>query len=170
MSAPVLVVAIGNRSRGDDALGPLLLDRLRTHLDAHSGADPHADPHAAGRVRDVDLLEVYQLQIEHSLDLRGRERVLFVDASVGLAVPYRIEPVAARAAGGAFSHALSPAALLDVHRRVFGEDPPPCWLLSVAGEAFELGEGLGGAARAHAEAAWPALRAFVDQSSNGRPT
>jgi hydrogenase maturation protease len=164
--APVLVVAIGNRSRGDDALGPLLLDRLRTHLDARSR--PH--PHAPDRVRDVDLLEVYQLQIEHSLDLRGRERVLFVDACVGLAMPFRIEPVAARTAGGAFSHALSPAALLDVHRRVFGEDPPPCWLLSVAGDSFELGEGLGGTARAHADAAWPALCAFVDQSSNGRPT
>ena len=28
MSAPLLVLAVGNPSRGDDALGPLLLERL----------------------------------------------------------------------------------------------------------------------------------------------
>ena len=31
----------------------------------------------------VELLEDYQLQVEHTLDLVGRERVLFVDASGG---------------------------------------------------------------------------------------
>ena len=64
MTAPLLVIAVGNRSRGDDALGPALLDGLR-------------DDAAIG----VDLLEEFQLQVEHALDLVGRRGVLFVDAS-----------------------------------------------------------------------------------------
>jgi hydrogenase maturation protease len=62
-----LVLAVGNPSRGDDALGPALLERLRD-----AGVD------AAG---DVELLTDFQLQIEHALDLQGRQAVLFVDAA-----------------------------------------------------------------------------------------
>ena len=29
MSAPLLILAVGNPSRGDDALGPMLLERLQ---------------------------------------------------------------------------------------------------------------------------------------------
>jgi len=65
--APLLVFGWGNVSRGDDALGPLFVQRLPEMLDA------------AQRDR-VELLEDYQLQVEHTLDLADRERVLFVDA------------------------------------------------------------------------------------------
>ena len=65
--APVLVFGWGNLSRGDDALGPMLVDRLRALLPDDSG---------------VEFLDDYQLQIEHALDLVGRDRVLFVDASL----------------------------------------------------------------------------------------
>ena len=43
---PVLVLGFGNRSRGDDALGPLLLDGLSTDLPGN-----------------IELLEDMQLQI-----------------------------------------------------------------------------------------------------------
>jgi hypothetical protein len=54
--APLLVLAVGNPSRGDDALGPALLDALAAL--AAQGAD---------RLGDIELLSDFQLQIEHAL-------------------------------------------------------------------------------------------------------
>ena len=130
-----MILACGNPARGDDALGPALLDRLR--------------PPPAG----VELLEDYQLMLEHALDLAGRERVLFVDADAACRPPYRLEPVPESAAVPFSSHSLSPGAVLAVYRQVTGQAPPPAWVLGVRGQAFELGQGLSPAARAHLDAA-----------------
>ena len=72
MSPSVLIVGIGNPSLGDDALGPLLIERLETLL-------AQEDPAAA---LNIELLSDFQLQIEHALDLLNRSLVLFVDAHV----------------------------------------------------------------------------------------
>ncbi|MCC7218819.1 MAG: hydrogenase maturation protease, partial [Burkholderiales bacterium] len=62
--APFLVIGIGNPSRGDDALGPLLVERIE-----------------AMDLPGVECLTDFQLQVEHALDLVGREQVVFVDAT-----------------------------------------------------------------------------------------
>lgn len=137
--APRLVLAWGNRSRGDDALGPLLLDALA----------PEVDP------ARVELLEAHQLQPEHALDLDGRERVLLVDADATAAAPFELRPVAPEPLRRPISHALSPAALLAVMRQL-GLQPPPATLLALAAEGFELGAppGPDAAARLAAARAW----------------
>ena len=71
MIASLLIFAYGNPSRGDDALGPLLLERLQ-----------------ALNLPHVETLTDFQLQVEHAYDLQGRERVLFIDASVSCTAPY----------------------------------------------------------------------------------
>jgi len=149
MSAGVVVIAVGNRSRGDDAIGPLLLGRLEAWL---------AGP---GRGSDIKLVEDFQLQIEHALDLAGRRLVLFVDAGTGTCAPYEFRAVVASAPGRSHtSHALAPEAVLGVYRQVTGEDSPPAFVLCVRGERFELGDDLSDAARAHVEAAWQQLLAL----------
>lgn len=142
--APRLVLAIGNPSRGDDALGPVLLERAEVALAAEV---------AAGA---VELLTDFQLQIEHALDLTDREDILFVDASVRATAPFTLEPLSAAPDASISSHALSPAAVLETHRRVVGP-PPPAHLLAIRGEAFELGAPLSAAAELHLEAAVGAL-------------
>lgn len=142
---PLLVVTLGNPDRGDDAIGPLLARRLRAALRA-----------GAARSR-VEILEACPLQVEHCLDLRGRERVVFVDAASGQQAPVRFERVAPSGAAPAFTHALEPAALLGVYRRVVGEAPPPAWALTVRGTSFGPGEPLGDDARECLEAAWSVL-------------
>ena len=157
--APLLVLGIGNPSRGDDALGSLFVDRAAESLRAEVGAG------------QVELLTDYQLQIEHALDLVGRERVVFVDASVRAEAPYVYARVEPHRDDSFSSHALSPAAVLDTHRVVLGE-PPPAWVLAIHGSRFELGEDLSAPAAANLEAA---LIFFVDSvrsflrgpSSNG---
>jgi hydrogenase maturation protease len=133
MTAPLLVFGWGNRSRGDDALGPLLIERLRERL----------GDSAAGR---VDFLDDYQLQPEHALDLVGRERVLFVDASLTCAAPFEATAVQPRRDESFTTHAMSPAAVLQVYAELQGSEPPPCTLLAIRGERFELGDPPGEAA------------------------
>jgi len=179
--APLLVLAVGNPSRGDDALGPMLLEAL----------------HAEGIDGDgqVELLGDFQLQIEHVIDLRGRRAVLFVDAARPGAVGRQdgagrtqtrgpaatgadAEAVGAPRDGDAaspalalarltpapalpvLSHALEPAAVLHVAQRL-GERVPPAWQLAIEGEAFELGAGLSAAARARLPLALAQARQWV---------
>ena len=75
MSAAVVVFAVGNPSRGDDAIGPLLCGRLAKWLENEGLAD------------GFELIEDFQLQIEHALDLQGRELALFIDAGTGTPAP-----------------------------------------------------------------------------------
>ena len=152
MTAPLLVFGWGNASRGDDALGPLLVQQLAALLGGG----------AQGR---VELLEDYQLQVEHVLDLVGRKRILFVDASVDAAPPFEVSGVQAAATAAAATHALSPRELLQVYRQVHGHDAPPCTLLAVRGETFGLGEPLSAAAQGHLAAALRWARDWVEAGS-----
>ena len=146
--APLLVFGWGNASRGDDALGPACIDRLR------AGHDPDGS---------VDFLDDYQLQIEHALDLVGRQRVLFVDASLSCRAPFEVTQLQAAPQTGITTHALSPQALMQVYGMLRGEPAPPCTLLAIRGERFELGAPPGPAALAHLEAALQWARTWLTQ-------
>jgi hydrogenase maturation protease len=97
----------------------------------------------------VEFLDDYQLQIEHALDLVGRARVLFVDASLNCRAPFESKRVQAAPDAGLGTHALSPSALLNVFLKLQGEAAPPSTLLAIRGERFELGEPLSEAARSN---------------------
>ncbi len=129
MTAPLLVFAIGNESRGDDALGPLLLRQLQGNCDD-----------------SVELIEDYQLQIEHVTDLQGRSAVLFVDADLSCAAPFQFSEIAAAHDRSYSSHAMTPFALLHAYRQVYGTDAPSSFLLRIRGYGFELGAALSNAA------------------------
>ncbi|MGE5469234.1 MAG: hydrogenase maturation protease [Bacteroidota bacterium] len=150
MTAPVVVFAVGNPSRGDDAIAPALLARLAGWLE-DQGLSAH-----------FELIEDFQLQIEHALDLEGRQLALFIDASVGTTAPCSLARVSAAADASHTSHALSPAAVLQVYVQMHGE-APPAFVLGVRGEAFELGEPLSAAAADHSETAFAWLRQLCRQ-------
>ncbi|MBS1200726.1 MAG: hydrogenase maturation protease [Proteobacteria bacterium] len=141
MRAPVVVIAVGNPSRGDDAIGPELAERLEREA-----------------LPGVDVIVDYQLQIEHSLELEGRTLAVFVDASVSAPPPCSVDVVRPERDASHSTHSLSPAALLEIYVRCTGRQPPPARVLAVRGERFELGEPLSPAARVHLEAAWAQLR------------
>ncbi|MCM8612063.1 hydrogenase maturation protease [Accumulibacter sp.] len=151
--APVAVLACGNPSRGDDALGPLLLERLRAWLATD------------GRSAGYELIGDCQWQIEHALDLVGRELVLFIDAGALTPAPFVFAPVQASGFVGPGSHALSPQALLSVLARIGDEPPPAAFVLAVRGERFELGGALGQNALAHADAAFAFLQELCRAAS-----
>ncbi|MEW5769178.1 MAG: hydrogenase maturation protease [Pseudomonadota bacterium] len=137
-----LVIGIGNPSRGDDALGPLCIERL-----------------AALNLPGVELLTDFQLQVEYALDLAGRREVVFVDAAESGPEPYDFR-VATPCEGLAHtSHALAPEAVLAACARIGVTPPEAAYVLAIRGQAFELGEGLSEAAARNLEAALDLLRA-----------
>lgn len=120
---PVLIIGIGNPSRGDDALGPLLIERL-----------------AALNLPEVELLTDFQLQVDYALDLNGRHTVIFVDTSVSAPEPYSFDRLQAARDNSFSTHAVSPAAVLYTCQQLY-DAPPQAWVLAIRGYAFELGEG-----------------------------
>jgi len=136
MPAPILVFGWGNPSLGDDALGPAFIERAS------------ALPHPSG-APEVEWLTDYQLQVEHALDLAGRSRVLFVDASVDCAAPFEVQPLRSATQHQLTTHAMSPQAVMQVYERLNGHPAPPCTLLAIRAEQFELGADIGGDAQAH---------------------
>ncbi|HZW23966.1 MAG TPA: hydrogenase maturation protease [Gallionella sp.] len=124
MTTPILVFAIGNESRGDDALGPLLVRALE-------GLNNH-----------VEVIEDYQLQVEHVTDLVGRRAAIFVDADVSCSAPFHFSAISAAHDNSYTSHAMTPFALLHTYRQVYGTDAPPTFLLRIRGYDFELGSTL----------------------------
>lgn len=147
MTAPTLVFGWGNPGRGDDALGP----QFAEHFAALAARHPEWG--------EVDCLTDFQLQVEHALDLQGRRRVLFVDADREGAAPCSLARIEAARDAGFTTHAMSPQAVLRVFAAIDDGAPPPCWLLAIRGERFELGEALSAAATENLKAA---LRTAAD--------
>jgi hydrogenase maturation protease len=129
MTAPVVIFAVGNPSRGDDALGPILAERFAAGLER-------------AKAGEFEVIDDFQLQVEHALDLEGRTLALFIDAGTGTPAPYSFRRIWPAAGYGHTTHALAPEAVLQVFLQTQGVEPPPAFLLCVRGESFELGEGL----------------------------
>jgi len=136
LTAPILVFGWGNPSRGDDALGPLFIDHI-----------------AALQLPGVECLTDFQLQVEHALDLENRKRILFIDASIDATAPFAVTVLEAARDASFTTHAMTPEAVMHVYVELHDEAPPPCTLLAIRGERFELGEAISPAAANHLDAA-----------------
>jgi len=141
---PILIFAYGNPGRGDDALGPLLLEAMEQH-----------QPPLAECQTDM------QLQVEHVTDLEGRALILFFDADVSCAAPFAFAALRAKKDDSYTSHAMTPHALLHAFRQVYGKDAPPAFLLRIRGYDFELGEPLSPPATANLAAAVELVKSLV---------
>ena len=151
MTAPLVVFAVGNPSRGDDAIGPVICGRLAKWLENEKLTDR------------VELIEDFQLNVEHALDLQGRELALFIDAGENTPAPLIFEQIFPSTVPSHTTHALPPQAVLQVYRQMEGTEPPPSFVLCVRGEKFELGEPLTAATEEHATLAFELLMGLCRQ-------
>ncbi len=150
MSRPaLLLLGYGNPGRGDDGLGPLLVEKLEREFPAASAWHP-------------SFLVAMQLQPEHAFELREHQAAILVDACREILAPCELRPVIPRHDHSYTTHRLSPGALLAICRETLGT-APPCWLLSIRGEHFGLGEGLSAPARENLEQALALLKARLLQ-------
>ena len=142
MTAPILMLTCGNPSRGDDALGAALHDLLVAHK------------RDTGELAELEVFTDFQLQIEHAVDLEGRERVIFADASIDCAEPFEMKPLAPSRDDTFTTHAMSPASVLSVYQEVNGCEPPPALMLEIRAYEFGLGKDMTDKARANLQLAF----------------
>lgn len=153
MVAPILIFAVGNESRGDDALGPLLLREIESWLAQE------------GITEQFELLEDFQLQVEHAMDMKDRKLVLFVDAGLNTRAPFDFYRAQLNEIPVLYSHALEPEALLKVYEQFYQETPPAVFILCICGESFELGESLSAPAIARMAATFEFSKKLLQQTT-----
>lgn len=110
----LLFFGYGNPSRGDDALGPLLIERINQY-----------------KLPCLTSLVDMQLMVEHAADLTGYNQVVFVDADVACKIPFEFSEVSASKDDSYTSHAVTPAALLYTFQQIYRCPPPPSLLLRI---------------------------------------
>jgi len=129
----VLIVGYGNPLRGDDGVGPEVARRLVAELQ---------DP-------EIEILIELQLKPELAELMSRVEIAIFIDARVdGEPGEVTIEEVVPREpAEQTFTHQFAPPMLL-MTAKVLYNRAPRTFLVSIAGENFELSEGLSEVVRA----------------------
>lgn len=132
----LLFFGYGNPGRGDDALGPLCVEK--TIL---------SDCKAVSCRIDMQLL------VEHVTDLQDQDEIIFVDADMRCVEPFEFSAIFAQKDDSYTSHAITPAALLYVYRLVYQREPPAAFLLRIRGYDFALGDRLSKKAAINLEAA-----------------
>lgn len=132
----LLIFGYGNPGRGDDGLGPQFVSEIEK----------------VG-LTDVECQSDMQLQVEHVMDMQGREIVLFVDADVSCSAPFEFSELKPEKDSSYSSHAMTPQALLHSYTNVLKEPPPATFLLRIRGKRFELGDELSFEACDHLERA-----------------
>lgn len=158
--APILIMAVGNPSRGDDAFGAMLADQLLAWLDKQS-----EEVQAC-----IELICDQQLMVEHVMDLSGRQLLLFADAaaqgdeavSLSTLTPLPTD----QAVQGVNSHSCTPPQLLGLYQAMLMQVPPPAQLLSLRGHSFELGAPLSPQARAQFPQAMALLHQWLNDALN----
>lgn len=120
-----LVIGYGNRSRGDDSVGWVVVERLR-----------------ALHLPQVELCTTHQLEVDFADTIRHFDMVIFVDAAVSDS-PQRVarRVVTPQYQAHAVAHFLSPADLLSLCGSLYGDEPQGV-LFSIRGENFEFGDAL----------------------------
>ena len=145
----VLLIGYGNPGRGDDGLGPALAAQIEV-----LGIQ--------GLTVDID----YQLTVDHAALIAAHDLVVFADAMIGLAVPFRMAMVDDAQPTSLGSHQVSPEAALSLASLLFGRAPPG-WVLAIAGEEFgEVKEGLSISARKNLAGAVAFLRGWISAETS----
>ena len=120
-----LLLAVGNRSRGDDAAGPLFLDRVQPILPDLSSVW-HTE-------------ECYQLQPELVEEIKTTRSVWIVDATQEFSTGTELATVSPATQFEFTTHALSAASLLALYKKMYGDPAPPTRLLKIGASQFKLG-------------------------------
>jgi hydrogenase maturation protease len=142
LQGSILVIGYGNPLRGDDALGPYLVEQV-----------------AALKLPIVHTKAIHQLLPELAAEIATYSQVIFIDAQQGpLPEGVVVTSLAPSESSGIFCHSVDAEDLLALTRTLYGR-APTAQLFKVAGENFELREGLSEVAKRNAG---EALRRIVE--------
>ncbi len=121
----ILIIGYGSPIRGDDAIGPLVAERLQ----------------AADQNGDIEVMARHILTAELVADLVERELVIFLDAAVeGTPGEVRCRRLAPTAdAVSTMAHFLDPRELLAWCETLYGR-VPESWLVTACGASFDYAD------------------------------
>src|SRR5690606_31971958 len=122
----ILVIGYGNPLRSDDAIGQHVAWELMKHFDRS----------------DLLVRIAYQLTPELAEIVSHFETVVFIDARVGSRLGEMVwEEIQPAIGTGAFTHNVTPGALLGAAHELYGRTPSGL-LISIVGEVFDYGTDL----------------------------
>lgn len=143
--ANVLVLGIGNYSRGDDALGWEFIDALSD-------------------VSSIDTDYRYQLQIEDACIISHYDCVILVDASAKpLPEGFNFSPCEPRNEFSFSSHRIEPASLLWLCRELY-DVQPASYVMAIEGHQWELQPGLSDLAQTNFSNALTFFRSWLQET------
>ena len=143
----ILLLGYGNEYRGDDGIGPVILQRVAA---------------------EVEKIPLQELTLDLAETLAQYELVVFIDAAVSG------DPVAWRELKAAhlpspLSHHLPPETLLFYAETLY-QRTPRAFLLSVRGYSFEFGERLSLQAEDNVQAALAILEGWLQEQRGNLPS
>jgi hydrogenase maturation protease len=140
----ILVIGYGNPGRGDDGLGPALIEQLE-----------------ALAIPGVTLESDYQLTIEHAALAAEHDIVVFADAAADAESLYYFREVSPTSVDAFTSHGVTPGEVLALASSCFKASPAG-YLLGMRAQTLDrFEEGLSAAAREGLDAALEHLREFL---------
>lgn len=143
-----LVIACGNRLRGDDGV-------------AHAAAEMLI----AWQLPGVRVLIVHQLTPELIEEVKQAECVLFIDAAIDTGeAAFQVRPIKPKKSRLLFGHHESPGNLLALLQHL-DDRCPQAWLLSIRALSFEYGDELTRDAKRDVNEAMAWLHGFLTEQS-----
>ncbi len=125
----ILIYAYGNPGRQDDGLGNCFVDKLEPWLKEKG-------------LSNVALDSNFQLNIEDADNIRDKDIVVFVDASIEDIKNFQLDVVEPSEGRSEFTmHAASPAYVLALCIKLYNKHPET-YLLQIKGYEWEFEEGL----------------------------
>jgi hydrogenase maturation protease len=120
----IAIIAYGNPSRGDDGVGPLLIQQLQNEK--------------FKTLYRVNYIEDLQLNPEHVIDLQHIKAVIFVDAAHGLSRSYNFYRLRPKHNSNFSSHIQSPENILNLFEATINKNAPLAYMLAIRGTQFAL--------------------------------
>ena len=140
-------IFVGNPSRGDDGAGPALFLKMERWLDQQYTSQTEKRDNSSN---DIQLIECFQLEPELCCDIENSAALMIIDASIIDSPSPCLETLADSSQDTPiWTHAISPASLLTLFKKVYKKPPPPTYLLHIPGGQFELGTSLSKSVEEH---------------------
>ncbi|HOI33184.1 MAG: hydrogenase maturation protease [Bacteroidales bacterium] len=149
----ILIFGYGNPGRQDDGLGAAFIEKMEQWVEKMGW-------------NNLTLDTNYQLNIEDAEQIAAYDYVFFVDASIEPIEQFSFTKVEPSDAKVEFTmHAVSPAFVLDLCRKLFSRTPET-WLLHLKGYHWEFEEKLSEGAKNNLEAALEFFQQYLIKKLN----
>ncbi len=147
MNIQTLVIACGNPLRGDDGVGPAAADIMKWW-----------------QVPGIKVLAVHQLVPELVDEMKGVERVLFIDAATNIESAFQAGVIVPKKSRRFFGHYETPANLLALMYELEGR-APDAYQVSISARSFRHSAEMTKKAQEHLHTALAWIRDFLVEPS-----